>query len=244
MLYEKEKQMHLHKLQTYDEMSAAAAQIFSKQITEKPDGVLGLATGTTPIGLYDRLAEMNDSGKLDFSKIRTVNLDEYCGLQPDHEQSYRFFMEKYLFSRVNIPKGNTNLPNGAAQDYDAECKRYDELIERLGGVDLQLLGIGNNGHIGFNEPADFFSGGTQRVKLTESTIQANARLFADASEVPDYALTMGIKTIMLARKIILLANGGKREIVERALYGPITSQVPASILQVHQNLEVVICEEN
>ncbi len=234
--------MEFYRTKDNENMADIAAQIFQRQLEQKPDSVLGLATGTTPIGLYDRLILLNKKGILDFSKVRTVNLDEYRGLTPEHEQSYRYFMNSHLFDHINIKKENTNVPD-ALKEAEVACREYDELIEKLGGVDLQLLGIGVNGHIGFDEPDTVFPKGTQCVKLAQATIDANARLFNDKSEVPEYAITMGIRTIMMAKQIVLLANQSKKEIVEQAFYGDITPQVPASVLQMHQNVTVILSGE-
>lgn len=232
--------MRVIKVGSYDEMSRVAANIIAAQIILKPDSVLGLATGSSPVGTYKRLIEMCKSGDLDFSGITTVNLDEYCGLDGNHEQSYRYFMDSNLFNHVNIDKANTHVPSGTASDFNEECKRYDKLIEDLGGVDLQLLGIGHNGHIGFNEPSDSFDKGTHLVDLKQSTIDANSRFFERKEDVPRQAITMGIKTIMSAKKVLLIASGAdKKDILEKALYGPITPQVPASVLQLHNDLTVV-----
>jgi len=232
--------MRVIKVGSYEEMSRVAANIIAAQIILKPDSVLGLATGSSPVGTYKRLIEMCKSGDLDFSRITTVNLDEYCGLDGSHEQSYRYFMDVNLFNHVNIDKANTHVPSGTASDFNQECKRYDQLIEGLGGIDLQLLGIGHNGHIGFNEPEDFVEKGTHLVDLKQSTIDANSRFFERKEDVPRQAITMGIKTIMSAKKVLLIASGAdKKEILEKALYGPITPQVPASILQLHNDLTVV-----
>lgn len=232
--------MRVIKVGGYDQMSRTAANIIAAQIIMKPDSVLGLATGSSPIGTYKRLIELNKSGDLDFSGITTVNLDEYCGLSVSHDQSYRYFMNTNLFDHINIKKENTHVPDGVAADYDEECRRYDKLIEELGGIDLQLLGIGHNGHIGFNEPDEVFEKYTHVMDLKQSTIDANSRFFAKKEDVPRQAITMGIKTIMSAKKILLIASGAdKKEILERALYGPITPNVPASVLQLHPDLTVV-----
>ncbi len=232
--------MRVIKVGGYDQMSRTAANIIAAQIIMKPDSVLGLATGSSPIGTYKRLIELNKSGDLDFSGITTVNLDEYCGLSVSHDQSYRYFMNTNLFDHINIKKENTHVPDGVAADYDEECRRYDKLIEELGGIDLQLLGIGHNGHIGFNEPDEVFEKYTHVMDLKQSTIDANSRFFAKKEDVPMQAITMGIKTIMSAKKILLIASGAdKKEILERALYGPITPNVPASVLQLHPDLTVV-----
>ncbi len=222
-------------------MSCIAADFIIEQIREKPASNLGLATGSTPLGLYERLVDLNRNGKVDFSKVSTINLDEYCGLAPEHKQSYGYYMDTNLFSKVNIKKKNTHLLNGLASDIDAECKRYDHLIDSLGGIDLQILGIGFNGHIGFNEPSDEFVRNTYCVKLARKTITANSRFFNSVSQVPRFALTMGIYTIMMSRKLILLADANKQDILTKALYGSITPKVPASICSLHQNLMVICC---
>lgn len=235
--------MRIIKASDYNEMSRCAANIIAAQITLKPDSVLGLATGSTPIGTYKLLVKGYQQGNLDFSKVKSVNLDEYCGLDGSHDQSYRYFMNTNLFNHVNIDMANTNVPNGIATDLEQECKRYDRLIEELGGVDLQLLGIGHNGHIGFNEPNEFFDKATHVVELKQSTIDANSRFFEKIEDVPRRAITMGIKSIMSARKILLVAGADKKDIIERALFGPITPQVPASVLQFHNDLIVVVSEK-
>ncbi len=232
--------MKIIRTKNYEEMSLEAAKIMAAQIVLKPDAVLGLATGSSPIGLYDNLVKWNENGDLDFSAIRSVNLDEYCGLDGSNDQSYRYFMDTHLFNRVNIDKANTNVPNGKAADYAAEGARYDELIASLGGIDMQLLGIGPDGHIGFNEPDEFFTKETHVVDLDPSTIEANARFFASADDVPRQAVTMGMGGIMGAKKVLLIASGAsKKEILEKALFGPITPEVPASLLQLHPDLTVV-----
>ncbi len=236
--------MRIYPVKDYEEMSRKAANIIAAQIISKPDSVLGLATGSTPIGAYANLVEGYKKGDLDFSQIRSVNLDEYKGLAKDHVQSYAYFMRSNLFDHVNIDPTNTNLPNGLEEDIATECARYNSVIESMGGVDLQLLGIGNNGHIGFNEPADAFQKGVHCVKLTESTIQANSRLFDSADEVPRYAYSMGVKNIMDAKSILLVASGkAKAQALYDSLFGPITPQVPASILQLHNNVFVVADED-
>lgn len=235
--------MNLIETETYQAMSRQAANLMSAQVILKPDSVLGLATGETPVGLYAQLAAWYRKGDLDFSRVRTVNLDEYCALPVGHPQSYRYFMDKHLFSKINIAPANTHVPNGVAADPQAECTRYDELIASLGGIDMQLLGLGHNGHIGFNEPGGAFERTTHIVELSASTIEANARFFASADEVPRRAITMGMKSIMQAKKILLIVSGeDKRDILEQALYGPVTPAVPASILQLHADLTVVTCE--
>ena len=221
-------------------MSRKAANIVSAQIIMKPNCVLGLATGCSPIGTYEQLVQWYEKGDLDFSEVTSVNLDEYKGLTEENDQSYRYFMEKYLFSKVNINKDQTFLPNGMAEDEQKECEKYDALIHSLGGIDLQLLGIGHNGHIGFNEPDQAFEKQTHCVALQESTIQANKRFFSSIDEVPKYAYTMGIKTIMQSKKILVIVSGEeKAEIVKKAFFGPVTPSVPASILQMHNDVILV-----
>jgi glucosamine-6-phosphate deaminase len=232
--------MRIYIARDYQDLSRKAANIISAQVIMKPDCVLGLATGSSPIGAYKQLVEWYEKGDLDFSEVRTVNLDEYKGLTGDNKESYRYFMNTNLFDHVNIDKANTNVPNGMAKNVEAECRRYDELIRSLGGIDLQLLGIGRNGHIGFNEPEEAFEKETHVVALTQSTIDANSRLFDDPDDVPRYALTMGIKSIMQARRVLLIASGeDKADAIHKSLFGPVTPQVPASILQMHNNLTVV-----
>ncbi len=226
--------------ENYEAMSRQAANILSSVVVMKPDCVLGLATGSTPIGTYQELIKRYQEGDLDFSKVKTVNLDEYVGLEPTHDQSYRYFMQTQLFDHVNIDVANTNVPGGMAQDVEAECRRYDEIIASMGGIDIQVLGMGHNGHIGFNEPAEDFPKGTHQVDLAESTIEANARFFENRDMVPRKAVTMGIGSIMQARRILVVVSGeGKADIVEKAFRGPVTPQVPASILQMHPDVILV-----
>ena len=232
--------MKIYKAKDYKDMSRKAANIISAQVIMKPNCVLGLATGSTPIGTYDQLVEWYNKGDLDFSEVTTVNLDEYKGLPRTNDQSYYYFMHQHLFDRVNIDPERTNVPNGMEPDAEKECGRYEELIRSLGGVDLQLLGLGHNGHIGFNEPGEAFEKETHCVDLTESTIEANKRFFASADDVPKQSYTMGIKTIMQAKKILIVVNGeNKADIVERAFFGPVTPEVPASILQLHNDVTLV-----
>lgn len=232
--------MKIYKAKDYKDMSRKAANIISAQVIMKPNCVLGLATGSTPIGTYDQLVEWYNKGDLDFSEVTTVNLDEYKGLPRTNDQSYYYFMHQHLFDRVNIDPERTNVPNGMEPDAEKECGRYEELIRSLGGVDLQLLGLGHNGHIGFNEPGEAFEKETHCVDLTESTIEANKRFFASADDVPKQAYTMGIKTIMQAKKILIVVNGeNKADIVDRAFFGPVTPEVPASILQLHNDVTLV-----
>lgn len=228
---------------TYEEMSRRAADVMASEVLLKPDCVLGLATGSSPLGLYAELARRNAEGTINFENVRTVNLDEYCGLTADNDQSYAYFMNKNLFSKINIKKENTHLPDGTNADAAAETARYDALIASLGGVDMQLLGIGVDGHIGFNEPADHFSAGTLKVTLDPSTIEANARFFSSADEVPKSAYTMGCREILNAKKILFIANGkNKAEILEKAFFGPITPEVPASILQLVPEKVYAFCD--
>ncbi len=235
--------MRLIKVKNYDEMSERAAMLIAAQVQLKPDAVLGLATGSSPVGTYQRLVAWYKAGKLDFSEIRSVNLDEYAGLKGTNPQSYRYFMEDNLFSHVNIVKENTYVPDGTAEDLLAECEWYDANIRKLGGIDLQLLGIGNNGHIGFNEPADCFIEGTHLVDLQESTIQANARFFDSPDEVPRQAVTMGIGSIMRAAKVLLIASGEtKAKLIEQAFAGPVTPQIPATVLKLHPDCTIIYCE--
>ena len=232
--------MKIYKAKDYKDMSRKAANIISAQVIMKPNCVLGLATGSTPIGTYAQLVEWYNKGDLDFSEVTTVNLDEYKGLPRTNDQSYYYFMHQHLFDRVNIDPERTNVPNGMEPDAEKECGRYEELIRSLGGVDLQLLGLGHNGHIGFNEPGEAFEKETHCVDLTESTIEANKRFFASADDVPKQAYTRGIKTIMQAKKILIVVNGeNKADIVERAFFGPVTPEVPASILQLHNDVTLV-----
>ena len=236
--------MRIYRAKDYKDMSRKVANIISAQVIMKPSCVLGLATGSSPIGIYDQLVEWYKKGDLDFSDVTTVNLDEYKGLSRDNDQSYYYFMNKHLFNRVNIDKIRTNIPNGLETDEEKECQRYSKLIHDLGGIDLQLLGLGHNGHIAFNEPGEAFEKDVHCVELTPSTIEANKRFFASADDVPKKAYTMGIKTITHARKIVLAVSGkDKAEIVKKAFFGPVTPQVPASILQMHHDVTIVGDEE-
>ncbi len=227
----------------YEEMSRQAATLIGAQILLKPDTVLGLPAGRTPIGTYEELIRMNKEEGLDFSKVCTVSLDEYIGLAPGNVQSFRFFMDSILFTRINIDPSRTFVPDGCAPDQRQACLDYDALIGGLGGIDLQLLGIGQNGHIGFNEPNDTFIAGTHVVDLTEDTRRANASLFPDPDDMPRRAVTMGMAAIMQAKRIVLIANGAaKAKALHAAIEGPITPEVPASILQLHPDV-TVICDE-
>ena len=236
--------MKFLKFKTYDELSTAAANIIASQIILKENSVLGLATGSSPVGTYKKLIEKCEKGELDFSTVTSVNLDEYIGLDGSNDQSYRYFMNTNLFNHVNIDKEKTFVPGGCAEDLAAEGAAYDKLIEDLGGIDLQLLGIGLDGHIGFNEPDSVFTKETHVVDLHESTIKANARFFANEDEVPKKAITMGMGAIMKAKKVLLVANGeNKWDILEKAFFGPITPEVPASILQLHPDVTVIYSEK-
>ena len=232
--------MVIYKAKNYQDMSRKAANIISAQIIMKPDCVLGLATGSSPVGTYKQLIEWYNKGDLDFSKVTSINLDEYKGLSPENDQSYRYFMNYNLFNHVNIDKSRTFVPDGLESDSQKACDTYNEIIRQQGGIDLQLLGLGHNGHIGFNEPGEAFEKETHCVDLTESTIESNKRFFASAEDVPKQAYTMGIKTIMQAKKILVVVNGeAKADIVERAFFGPVTPEVPASILQMHNDVTLV-----
>lgn len=221
-------------------MSRKAANIISAQVIMKPDCVLGLATGSSPIGTYEQLTEWYRKGDLDFSEVTSVNLDEYKGLSHESDQSYYFFMQDHFFKHINIPANKTFVPNGVESNSKKACEDYDEVIRSVGGVDLQLLGLGHNGHIGFNEPADVFEKETHCVDLTQSTIEANARFFETREDVPTQAYTMGIQTIMRAKKILIVVSGEeKASIVKKAFFGPVTPQVPASILQMHPDVILV-----
>lgn len=224
--------------ENYDEMSAKAAEIVKKEITDEPRCVLGLATGSTPVGMYEKLAAMG----LDFSGVTTVNLDEYYPISPENENSYRYFMDKNLFNKVNIDKKNTHVPCGTAADPDEECRRYDALISELGGIDLQVLGLGKNGHIGFNEPADALIARTHVTLLSKSTIKANSRFFEREKDVPKKALTMGMASILEAKKIVLLISGKeKHAALSSLLDDKITPNVPATFLKIHRDV-TVICD--
>lgn len=235
--------MKLIRCRDYAHMSRQAANLIAAQILIKPDSVLGLATGSSPIGAYQDLVKMYKNGDLNFSDVRTVNLDEYIGLDPENDQSYAFFMRDHLFDHVNIDHANTHIPSGTNFDADDECLRYDRLIRSLGGIDLQLLGLGPNGHIGFNEPGDAFPKGTHRVELTQATIQANKRFFESEADVPRAAYTMGIRDIMQAKRVVMVVSGeSKAEVVKKAFFGPVTPLVPASILQLHKKFTLIADE--
>ena len=236
--------MKIYQEKDYDAFSRRAANLISAEVIRKPDCVLGLATGSTPVGTYRQLSAWNQKGDFSFKDVRTVNLDEYLGLPPTHDQSYRYFMQENLFDKIDIPFEHTHVPDGMAADPEQECRRYDELVRSLGYADLQLLGLGRNGHIGFNEPGDCFRKETHVVELTQNTIEANARFFENEAAVPKKAITMGIGCIMAARRVLLVASGAnKAEAVYRTVCGPITPQCPASILQLHNDVVIVGDEE-
>lgn len=235
--------MKLIVVNNYEELSKVAAKEFSKIIKEKENVVLGLATGGSPVGMYKELIRMYEQKELNFSKTTTVNLDEYIGLNPEHNQSYRYFMNNNLFNHINIDKSNTFVPNGLAEDLEAQCKEYDQKISELGGIDIQLLGVGNNGHIAFNEPNNELSSGTHIISLTDNTIEANARFFDNIYDVPRKAITMGVGGIMKAKKIILIASGeSKAEAIKGIFSGKITTANPATMLQMHRDVTVIVDE--
>ena len=235
--------MKLIETATYEKLSRSAANLISAQVILKPDSVLGLAPGSSPLGTYRQLIDWYKKGDVDFDKVISINLDEYVGLSAKDEQSYRRFMNENFFDHINIRQENTFVPDGCAKNLDAACKAYDAHIEAVGGIDLQLLGIGLDGHIGFNEPDDVFVKNTHVVTLDPSTIKANARFFENEEQVPRRAITMGMVSIMQAKKIVLIANGtAKRDILEKAFFGPITPRIPASILQLHPDITVIYSE--
>ncbi len=232
--------MRVYCAKDYDHASRIAANIIAAQVIMKPDCVLGLATGSTPIGTYEELIRRYEQGDLDFSKVHSINLDEYRGLSPENDQSYRYFMNTHLFDKINVDKKNTYVPDGMEPDKEKACRDYEEIIRVHGGVDLQVLGLGHNGHIGFNEPGSVFEKETHCVTLSETTREANARFFNSMDEVPTEAYTMGIGSIMQAKKIVVIVTGeGKREIVKKAFQGPITPEVQASVLQLHSDVILV-----
>lgn len=235
--------MIICRAKNYQDMSRKAANIISAQIIMKPGCVLGLATGSSPIGTYQQLVEWYNKGDLDFSRVTSINLDEYKGLSPENNQSYRYFMNTNLFDHVNIDKSRTFVPDGMEEDTEKACREYNQIIADCGGIDLQLLGLGHNGHIGFNEPGSAFEKETHCVDLAESTIEANKRFFESDELVPRQAYTMGIKSIMQARKILVVVSGAdKAAILKEILHGPITPAVPASILQLHNDVTIVADE--
>lgn len=235
--------MKLIKAANPAEAGKLAADIFEEIIHENPECVLGLATGSTPLPLYRELIEREKAGKINFSKVRSANLDEYKGLSGEHPQSYRYFMQENLFNHISIDPANTIVPDGLAEDAEAMCADYEKKIADMGGVDIQLLGIGHDGHIGFNEPCDYFPATTHEVQLEEITREANKRFFASLDEVPTAAYTMGVGTVMAARKVLLIATGkDKAEIVKKSFFGPVKPEVPASILQFHPDVTVIVDE--
>ncbi len=226
---------------TYEEMSAYAAQMVCDLVHSKPEAVLGLPTGGTPVGMYQQIRAMYQRGKLDFSKVTTFNLDEYLGLNHDHPQSYYYFMNQNLYSGVNLKEENINIPSGTANDFAAECKQYDAKIESKGGIDLMILGIGPNGHIGFNEPAESLSAPTHTVDLTHETIEANARFFDSIADVPTKAITMGVGSSLKAKKILMLISGASKQKVAKELFsGMVTTQNPSTLLQLHRDVVVLM----
>ena len=236
--------MKILTFETYDEMSRYAAEIIANQVKGKPNSILGLATGSTPIGLYKFLCDMNKKGEISFKEAVTYNLDEYCGISSDNDQSYRYFMNQNLFNHTDFKAENLHIPNTSESDYEKVCNDYDEAIKAAGGIDIQLLGIGLNGHIGFNEPDDYFTKETHVVNLTQNTIEANSRFFKDTKDVPTKAITMGMYSIMCAKKILLVINGEKKkEIFKEATTGKITPRCPASILQLHPDVTVLYSKE-
>jgi len=235
--------MNILKFDSEAKLNAAAARIITSTVQTNPSAVLGLATGGTPIGIYKQLVQDYNDGLVSFKNVMTFNLDEYVGLSPDHHQSYSYYMNENLFSHVDVTADRTNIPSGLADNLDQECEQYDARIEAAGRIDIQLLGLGHNGHIGFNEPEEELSSGTHVVQLAEETKQANARFFSETEEVPAQAITMGVGTILKAKMLMLVVKGAdKAEIVKRALTGPITTQCPASLLQTHPNLVVLVDE--
>ncbi|MDD3655946.1 MAG: glucosamine-6-phosphate deaminase [Atribacterota bacterium] len=228
----------------YHELSVQAAQLVADQITRKKNTVLGLATGQTPVGMYQELIKKFKKGEIDFSQVVTFNLDEYYGLSPEHPQSYHYFMWDTFFQHININKENIYLLNGITDNIDEECQRFEDLIKKRGGLDLQILGIGDNGHLGFNEPAIGLNSKTHLVNLSKATIRANVKYFDDIKEVPRQALTMGIGTIMKAEKIILLASGRKKSpVIVKTIKGPVSTEVPATVLQLHNEVSIILDQD-
>lgn len=235
--------MNIIKAKNYQELSAKAAIVIASQIIAKPNSVLGLATGGTPEGLYLELVQLAKNATISFAQVQSFNLDEYYGLATSHPQSYHSYMQKHLFSKVDIKQENIHIPDGMAKDVQAFCDSYEKAIEEAGGIDLQVLGIGHNGHIGFNEPTTCFSSQTQLVTLAQSTITANSKYFESPEDMPKKAITMGISTIMRAKRILLVANGAEKQTaIERMLHGSVTPELPASILQYHTNVQVIYYE--
>jgi glucosamine-6-phosphate deaminase len=230
-------------LPTYAEMSRAAAQVVAEVLNAKPNAVLGMATGSTPLGLYQELVRMHREEGLDFSQVTTFNLDEYVGLRPSHPQSYHYFMHENFFKHVNIPPGNTYIPSGTTNNYQSFCQWYEQRIEEAGGIDVQILGIGSDGHIAFNEPGSSLSSRTRLKTLAKMTIDDNARFFERSEDVPIYAITMGVGTILEARELILLASGKNKASATAAMIeGPVTSMITASALQMHPLAKVFLDE--
>lgn len=228
----------------YDEMSGRAASMVAEQIREKPDSVLGLATGSTPVGMYEELVRMHREEGLDFSDVTTFNLDEYYPISSTHPESYHYYMEEKLFKHVNIDREDVYIPDGLVKDYNSFCEWYEKKIKEYGGIDLQVLGIGRDGHIGFNEPGSSLGSRTRIKTLNQKTIKDNSRFFENKEDVPRYAITMGVGTIMDARKCLLLASGERKsKVLRKAIEGPITAQVTASALQMHREL-IVIADED
>jgi glucosamine-6-phosphate deaminase len=228
----------------YEQMSKVAAQIVVEILNAKPNAVLGMATGSTPLGLYQELVRLHREGQLDFSRVTTFNLDEYVGLSTNHPQSYHYFMREQFFQHVNIPPQNINIPSGTTSNYPAFCEWYEQRIAECGGIDLQILGIGSDGHIAFNEPTSSMSSRTRLKTLSKQTIDDNARFFERREDVPVYAITMGVGTILDARKLVLVANGkAKARAIAQAVEGPVTSMVTASAIQLHRNATVIVDEE-
>ncbi len=222
-------------------MSQKAAIMVASQITLKPNSVIGLATGDTPLGMYEKLIEMYNENKIDFSKITTFNLDEYCGLGPDNINSYHTYMEENFFKHINIEKENVHIPNGLASSYEVECQNYEKEIKKCKGIELQILGIGSNGHIGFNEPSNELNVSTSIVDLTEETIEANSRFFKNKEDVPRKAISMGMATILKADRIVLLASGeNKAKVIKETINGKIKTSVPASLIQTHPNITIIL----
>jgi len=234
-------QMIVEILDTYEKMSDRAAEILKEAVNSNPAIVLGLPTGSSPVGMYKRICDDYQRGELDLSQATTFNLDEYIGLSPEHEQSYHHFMATHLFDCVNLRAENIHLPHASGEEKKAACEGYEQKIQKAGGIDLQILGIGRNGHIGFNEPGNPFESRTHVVKLHRETREVNARFFDSLEEVPEYSMTMGIKTIMRSKRILLLATGEKKcEAIRKTLYGPITPDFPASVLQLHPDCRILV----
>lgn len=234
----------IHITETYEDMCSKATDIFCEELKINPAGVFGFATGSTPIGMYEELIKRYENNAIDFSEMKTFNLDEYYPIKKSNNQSYDYYMKENLFNHINVKEENINIPNGEAESFTEECENYEGKIKKAGGIDLQILGMGENGHIGFNEPGDSFTKATNYVYLTESTITANARFFDSIDEVPKNALTMGIGSIMQAKKLLLLVNSAKKaNILKEALFGDITPKIPASVVQLHRNVNVVITKD-